>query len=201
MATAAGAITSRIYTVTETYNTSFEVNDPKWTLSRMQRRSFRKLESQTRKTDSKKFKDTKRLQTSIAVGEQITSPIMMSRDDPGNAKLHGALEWGKEQKLNMEESKAAARAMRNLKLCEERVIHSQAQGMPYPKMVELLVELSWLEALQGEMNKPYMENLAKFVSQEAAGQIPIYPPPARVFHALNACPLDTVKVVILAQVV
>ncbi len=125
MATAAGAITSRIYTVTETYNTSFEVNDPKWTLSRMQRRSFRKLESQTPKTDSKKFKDTKRLQTSIAVGEQITSPIMMSRDDPGNAKLHGTLEWGKEQKLNMEESKAAARAMRNLKLCEERVVHSR----------------------------------------------------------------------------
>ncbi len=125
MATAAGAITSRIYTVTETYNTSFEVNDPKWTLSRMQRRSFRKLESQTPKTDSKKFKDTKRLQTSIAVGEQITCPIMMCRDDPRNAKLHGTLEWGKEQKLNMEESKAAARAMRNLKLCEERVVHSQ----------------------------------------------------------------------------
>ena len=72
--------------------------------------------------------------------------------------------------------------------------------MPYPEMFELLVEQSWVETLQGELRKQYMDKLAHFVREEAAGKFPIYPPAAKVFNAFNTCPFTSVKVVILGQV-
>lgn len=67
-------------------------------------------------------------------------------------------------------------------------------------MVQLLVDQSWLEILQGELQKQYIDKLAQFVCQEVAGKYPIYPPAAKVFNAFNTCPLNNVKVVILGQV-
>lgn len=67
-------------------------------------------------------------------------------------------------------------------------------------MVQLLVDQSWLEILQGELQKQYIDKLAQFVRQEVAGKYPIYPPAAKVFNAFNTCPLNNVKVVILGQV-
>ena len=75
-----------------------------------------------------------------------------------------------------------------------------AQGLPFPKLKSLLVEKSWLKILEGEFEKPYMERLHQFLSQEAAANIPIYPPPPKLFNVFNSCPFDKVKVVIIGQV-
>ena len=75
-----------------------------------------------------------------------------------------------------------------------------AAGVAFPEMVQLLVDQSWLEILQGELQKQYIDKLAQFVRQEVAGKYPIYPPAAKVFNAFNTCPLNNVKVVILGQV-
>lgn len=79
-------------------------------------------------------------------------------------------------------------------------LYSAAQGRPFPDIRDLLVDQSWKDVLQGELDKEYMMALTKFVSQEASGTLPIYPPPAVVFNAFNSCPFEAVKVVILGQV-
>lgn len=68
------------------------------------------------------------------------------------------------------------------------------------KLEELLVEESWLEAVPGELQKPYAKNLCRFVEREINGSIPIYPPPYLIFNALNSTPFDRVKAVIIGQV-
>jgi uracil-DNA glycosylase len=56
----------------------------------------------------------------------------------------------------------------------------------------------WRAALAPEARKPYFEQLVAFVgAQRSRG--PVYPPPEKVFTALNACPLAAVKVVIIGQ--
>lgn len=67
------------------------------------------------------------------------------------------------------------------------------------KLEELLVEESWLEALPGELQKPYAVNLSKFVETEICGG-DVYPPPHLIFNALNSTPFHHVKAVILGQV-
>lgn len=58
---------------------------------------------------------------------------------------------------------------------------------------------SWQAVLEGEFNKPYMQALRTFLSQEkAAGKI-IYPPGAMIFNAFNHTPFEQVKVVIIGQ--
>jgi hypothetical protein len=75
-----------------------------------------------------------------------------------------------------------------------------AKGVAFPNLTDLLVDESWLEILGEELQKQYVDNLYKFVLEEASGKFPIYPPPARVFNAFNTCPFNSVKVVILGQV-
>jgi len=58
---------------------------------------------------------------------------------------------------------------------------------------------SWQSALAGELGQPYMQALGAFLGgEQAAGKV-IFPPRETIFHALEAAPLDTVKVVILGQ--
>lgn len=61
------------------------------------------------------------------------------------------------------------------------------------------MEESWLEALPGELQKPYAVNLSKFVETEInSGDV--FPPPHLIFNALNTTPFHAVKAVILGQV-
>ncbi len=71
-------------------------------------------------------------------------------------------------------------------------------------MVSLLHERvnlgsGWQEALEEELKKPYMYELAEFLKEERAGMVPIYPPAGLVFNAFLQAPLDRVKVVIMGQ--
>ncbi|KAI5060375.1 hypothetical protein GOP47_0024795 [Adiantum capillus-veneris] len=128
---------------------------------------------------------------------QSQNKELKSNEDSSNSDRSGDL--SEEQKIRMELNKAAALARRHMRSCEDAVAEAEARGLPFPKFASLLVEKSWAESLSSEFQKPYMERLQQFVTQEAAGRIPIYPPPAKLFNAFNSCPLDKVKVVIIGQ--
>ncbi len=66
-------------------------------------------------------------------------------------------------------------------------------------MQKLLTEPSWQKALRGEWSKPYMQELEAFLESEAKKGKSILPPKPHWFAALNATPLNKVKVVILGQ--
>lgn len=65
-------------------------------------------------------------------------------------------------------------------------------------MSEVRLDPSWKAILAEQFEKPYFQELTAFVKQ-AYLQGTVYPPPARIFHALDACPFDKVRVVILGQ--
>ena len=60
------------------------------------------------------------------------------------------------------------------------------------------IEPTWKERLQGEFAKPYFEALTTAVRQEYSGGT-CYPPGRLIFNAFNLCPFDKVKVVIIGQ--
>ena len=64
--------------------------------------------------------------------------------------------------------------------------------------MDVRIESSWKERLQGEFEKPYFAELVKAVHQEYAGGV-CYPPGRLIFNAFNQTPFDKVKVVILGQ--
>ncbi|XP_072965220.1 uracil-DNA glycosylase, mitochondrial [Typha angustifolia] len=120
-----------------------------------------------------------------------TPPPSSSSSDAGNLLP--------EQKKRIEINKSIARSRRNLKLCAERVEKAKGEGMDYVKLEDLLVEETWLEALPGELQKPYSKNLCRFLEREMRGNVPIYPPPQLMFNALHSTPFDQVKAVIIGQ--
>ncbi|KAG8066682.1 hypothetical protein GUJ93_ZPchr0004g39093 [Zizania palustris] len=65
-----------------------------------------------------------------------------------------------DQRRRADTNRALARARRNLRLAE-----SKASGGA-TKLEELLIEETWLEALPGELRKPYALELCHFVSHE-----------------------------------
>lgn len=62
------------------------------------------------------------------------------------------------------------------------------------------LEESWKKALLNEFEQPYFSALSAFVRQEYASQPnSIFPEGKYIFRALDLCPLNQVKVVILGQ--
>lgn len=64
--------------------------------------------------------------------------------------------------------------------------------------MEVKIEKSWREKLEGEFEKSYFEKLTKFVKKEYQ-EGAVYPAPKNIFRAFDLCPFDKVKVVILGQ--
>ncbi len=65
-------------------------------------------------------------------------------------------------------------------------------------MAQVKIHPSWQSELQDEFDKPYFEQLIKFVRDEyAAGTC--YPPGSLIFNAFNQCPFDNVNVVLIGQ--
>lgn len=64
---------------------------------------------------------------------------------------------------------------------------------------EIKLDQSWLEHLQTEFTKPYMQQLKQFLMAEKAAGKQILPKGGEWFNALNTTPLDKVKVVIIGQ--
>lgn len=64
--------------------------------------------------------------------------------------------------------------------------------------MDVKIEPTWKEQLQGEFGKPYFEQLVHAVHAEYAAGV-CYPPGKFIFNAFNQTPFDKVKVVILGQ--
>ena len=63
----------------------------------------------------------------------------------------------------------------------------------------LRLEASWRERLEDEFAEPYMQELRAFLAQEKGRRKVIYPKGAEMFAALDLCPFDDVKVVVIGQ--
>lgn len=64
--------------------------------------------------------------------------------------------------------------------------------------MEWILEKSWREKLKGEMDEDYYRELVDKVQKEYEKKT-CYPPEDKIFNALNLCPFDKVKVVIMGQ--
>jgi uracil-DNA glycosylase len=64
--------------------------------------------------------------------------------------------------------------------------------------MEWILEESWREKLKGEMDKSDYRQLVDKVQEEYEKET-CYPPEDKIFNALNLCPFDKVKVVIMGQ--
>jgi uracil-DNA glycosylase len=62
-----------------------------------------------------------------------------------------------------------------------------------------MLEESWQPTLGIEFDKPYMQQLRKFLRQEKDQKKVIYPKSANVFQAFALTPIENVKVVLLGQ--
>ena len=69
--------------------------------------------------------------------------------------------------------------------------------MPLEKTGQL--HASWQAVIGDEFNKPYMQALRAFLSQEKTAGKTIYPPSLLIFNAFNHTPFDAVRVVIIGQ--
>ena len=66
--------------------------------------------------------------------------------------------------------------------------------------MEIELEKSWKEVLKDEMSTSYFKDLMAYVEhQYVVTGDRIFPKKSELFQALNLCPLDSVKVVILGQ--
>ena len=66
-------------------------------------------------------------------------------------------------------------------------------------MSSVKLDPSWLDPLRDEFDAPYMKALRTFLVKERDAGKRIFPPAKLWFHALDATPLDKVKVLILGQ--
>ncbi len=61
------------------------------------------------------------------------------------------------------------------------------------------LEASWYAQLQEELQKPYINDLKKFLNEEKEKGYQIFPPEEKVFSAFSKTPFSQVKVVIVGQ--
>lgn len=64
--------------------------------------------------------------------------------------------------------------------------------------MDVKIAADWKELLQEEFDKPYFEELIRFVKEEYATRR-IYPRGSNIFRAFDKCPVDRLKVVIIGQ--
>ncbi len=64
--------------------------------------------------------------------------------------------------------------------------------------MDVQIDQSWKELLDGEFERPYFKELTDFVRTEYSRNR-VFPPGSQIFRAFDLCPVDKVKVVILGQ--
>lgn len=65
--------------------------------------------------------------------------------------------------------------------------------------MSIKLEASWLELLADQFEKPYFQELKRILTEDKKQGIAVFPPGAFIFNALDLCPVDKTKVVILGQ--
>ncbi|XP_019450955.1 PREDICTED: uracil-DNA glycosylase, mitochondrial [Lupinus angustifolius] len=127
--------------------------------------------------------------------KQTLTPSLSKSDDPTTTTTTSL---SVHQKSRIQHNKLLAKSKRNLNICLQKISDSKSKG-GFVTLEELMVEETWLEALNGELEKPYAITLSKFVETEISSGNYVYPPSHLIFNALNSTPFDTVKAVILGQ--
>jgi len=61
------------------------------------------------------------------------------------------------------------------------------------------VPAEWAAALGSELTKPYFNQIDAYLRREANAGVKVFPARENIFRALQLCPLDKVRVVILGQ--
>ncbi len=61
------------------------------------------------------------------------------------------------------------------------------------------LEASWLDLLGDQFEKPYFQEIKQTLTEEKQQGISVYPPGSLIFNAMDLCPVDSIKVVILGQ--
>jgi uracil-DNA glycosylase len=74
-----------------------------------------------------------------------------------------------------------------------------SSDITFEDLLDGLTEPSWKEALEPHFSSESFQRLQRFLKDEQASGVTVYPSPESVFHALNMCPLQKTKVVILGQ--
>ena len=64
--------------------------------------------------------------------------------------------------------------------------------------MDVIIENSWKDKLQGEFEKPYFEMLTNFIRGEYNNE-EVFPPSNQIFNAFDKCPFNEVKVVVIGQ--
>ena len=64
--------------------------------------------------------------------------------------------------------------------------------------MEVKIAADWREILQPEFDKPYFEELTRFVRAEY-GSTTVFPAGKNIFRAFDKCPFESLKVVIIGQ--
>jgi uracil-DNA glycosylase len=83
---------------------------------------------------------------------------------------------------------------------EKRLIMEQKRREAFGRRVmNRLKEETWKERLTPEFQKPYWRSLIDMLFYENQSRTIVFPPEELIFNALNTCPLDNVKVVIIGQ--
>lgn len=65
--------------------------------------------------------------------------------------------------------------------------------------MDVSIEQSWKEELNGEFDKPYFEKIVHFLKEEKKAGKVVYPPGKLIFNAFECTPFNKVKVVIIGQ--
>ena len=65
--------------------------------------------------------------------------------------------------------------------------------------MDVKIEQTWKSALASEFEKPYFASLVRFLREEKAAGVTVYPPGSQIFRAFELTPVPQVKVVILGQ--
>jgi uracil-DNA glycosylase len=68
----------------------------------------------------------------------------------------------------------------------------------YDKL-ELELNKDWRDALKFEFTLPYWKRLIECLNREHTGGAEIYPAKSQIFAALNRCPIDKIKAIIIGQ--
>lgn len=57
----------------------------------------------------------------------------------------------------------------------------------------------WAQLLKAELDKPYWSKLESFLKQQQEAKVNVFPQRGHIFRALDLCPLDKIKLVIIGN--
>jgi len=118
-------------------------------------------------------------------------------DTPGNKKL-AALLSGKEHVPSIEKAKVAPPKLNNTAKPNNAaaISEDEAKALAF-SLLDSIKDPGWKIALSHDGS--LLQKLAVFLEEEKRQGVTVYPPRDEIFAALNLCPLESVKVVILGQ--